>query len=335
MYELLISSKATGKIWDVTNICPGAIEYDTERQGQPGTFTFAVILSGDLAFEEGDIVRFSDSGQLVFYGYVFKRAIDRWGVCTVTCYDRLRYLKTSASYSFYGLTAGDIIKQIAEDLLIDTGEIEDTGYAIPSLIETNQDCIDIINEAINLTLLNTGVLYTLYDNGSGLSLKSSKNWLSDTVLGTGSYLTDYTYSTDIDTNVYNSVKLVMANEDTGRFDAYVAEDSANIAKWGKLPLYQEVYGDLNAAQIAEQAKTTLAYYNKVRRTLPISAIGVPGVRAGMMIRVMIDDLDGANFAAWVLIESCSHSWQEGEHVMRIDVKELTDDLVRNDPESDL
>ena len=329
MYELLISSKATGKIWDVTNICPGAVDYETERQGQPGMLTFAVILGGDLKFEEGDIVRFSADGQLVFYGYVFKRAIDRWGVCTVTCYDRLRYLKTSASYSFYNLTAGDMIKQIAEDLQIDIGEIEDTGYRIPSLIRTYQDCIDIINEAINLTLLNTGVLYTLYDNGTGLSLKSSKNWLSETVLGTRSYLTDYTYTTDIDTNVYNSVKLVQANESTGRYDAYVVEDSANIAKWGKLQLYQEIYGSLNSAQIAEQAKTSLEYYNKVRRTLPLSAMGIPGLRAGMMIRVMIEDLDGINFAAWVLIESCTHSWQEGEHVMRLDVRELTDDLVRD------
>lgn len=331
MFELLISSKESGKVWDITNICPGTIEYGTERQGQPGTFSFAVIEMGDLDFEEGDVVRFSEDGTLVFYGYVFKRERDRWGVVSVTCYDRLRYLKANASYAFYNMSCGDIIKQIAEDLIIEVGEIEDTGYRIPSMIKTNQSCIDIINEAINLTLLNTGMLYTLYDNGAGLSLKSSKNWLSDTVLGSRSYITDYSYSTDIDNNVYNSVKLAQPNESTGRYETYVAEDSANIARWGKLQFYQQIDNNLNSAQIAEQAKSTLAYYNQVRRTLPITAIGFP-LRAGMMVRVIIEEI---HLAAWVLVESCTHSWQEGEHIMQLEVRELTDDLIGNDSEDSL
>jgi hypothetical protein len=326
MYELLIANKS-GKIWDVTNMCPGEVSYTTERQGQPGKLDFSVILAGGLSFEHGDVVRFSEDGQLVFYGYVFTMSTDRWGVCKVTCYDRLRYLKANASYAFYAQTAADIIKQIAEDLQLDIGELADTGYRIPSLLASDQPCIDIIQDALNKTLLNTGVLYVLYDNGTGLSLKSPADWRSEVVHGSRSYVTDYSYTTSIDANVYNSVKLVQPNESTGRNDVVVAQDSANVEKWGLLQLYQSVDGNLNTAQLAERAKETLAYYNRVRKSLPLSAIGIPGLRAGMMVRAMLDNLDGKPFAAWVLIESLTHTYQSDDHFMELEVLELTDDLT--------
>ncbi len=318
MYELLISNKKTGEIWSVASLADGALEFSTERQGSPGQLTFSLVMKGDLTFNEGDIVRFSVDGKLVFYGYVFTKETDRWGVCSVTCYDRLRYLKANASYAFYGRSAGDIIKEIAADMQIDVGSIDDTRYKIPSIIESNQSCIDIINKALSQTLLATGELFTLYDNGTGLSLKYVGDWASDVVLGDKSYITDYVYTTDIDRNVYNSVKLVQQNENTGRADVVVAQDSGNISLWGKLQLYQEIDGNLNTAQMAEKAKEMLSYYNKVRKTVTLSSVGVPGVRAGMMIRVMIPQ-----FTGWTLIESCSHTYENDMHTMELEVYELT------------
>lgn len=59
---------------------------------------------------------FSVDGQLQFFGWVFTKSKDRWGVIDVVCYDRLRYFKNSASYAFYDMTAGDILKQMAADM---------------------------------------------------------------------------------------------------------------------------------------------------------------------------------------------------------------------------
>lgn len=316
-YELLIANKESGSVWDVSQIAPGTVQYTTERMGAPGKLTFSVMGMVD-SFEEGDIVRFSVNGQLVFYGFVFTMLTDRWNVTQVTCYDRLRYLKANATYAFYDIKAGDIIRQIAEDLQIDVGEIEDTEYRIPSLIESDQSCLDIIQAAISQTLLNTGMLYTLYDNGTGLSLKSSGEWFSETVLGDRSLVTDYTYQSDIDTNVYNSVKLVQPNEETGRNDVYVAQDSDNIERWGLLQLYQSVDGKLNAAQLAERAKETLNYYNRVRRTLSLSSVGVDGLRAGMMVRILLPRVQ-----SWCLIESCTHTYTNDDHSMELEVYDLT------------
>ena len=64
--ELLISSKSSGKVWEISRSTQ-RITYTTNRTGSPGTLKFTLIKSGDLSFFEGDPVRFSIDGQLIFY----------------------------------------------------------------------------------------------------------------------------------------------------------------------------------------------------------------------------------------------------------------------------
>ena len=327
MYELLIANKVTGEIWDVANLTTSEVSVSSERSGNPARLGFSLYIAGGVTFAPGDIVRFSVDGKLIFYGYIFTISHERFGTCTILAYDRLRYLKTNATYSFYALTAGDIIRQIAGDLQLDVGEIEDTGYKIPKLIETEKDCIDIIQDALNQTLLNTGLVYVFYDNGAGLSLKQAGGWLCDSVLGNKSLVTNYAYQTDIDTNVYNSVKIASPNMSTGRNDIILVQDSANIEKWGLLQLYQPADEGLNQAQLVAQAKKTLEYYNRVRRTLAIESLGVDGLRAGMMVRVMLPKVGFDSIAAWTLVESVSHTYSHDTHTMQVEVLELTDDLI--------
>ena len=283
--ELLIATNQ-GPIYEVSN-CVQSVTYTTNRTGEPGKLEFTINKAGGISFFEGDVVRFSVDGTLIFYGWIFTKSKDRWDVIDVTCYDRMRYLKASASYAFYDQTAGEIIRQIAQDFQIDVSELEDTGYKIPSLVEEEQTCLDIIEEAVQQTLLNTGKVYIFFDDGNGLSLKEAGNMISNVVIGDKSLLTDYTYKTDIDEQTYNSVKLARPNEETGRADVFVAQDSGNIAKWGLLQLYQTVDGDLNDAQIKEQAESTLEYYNQRQRTLSVESLGVVGLRAGQMILMKV------------------------------------------------
>ena len=112
-YELLILNKSSGRSWDVAPQVQ-QVTYTTNRTGSPGTLKFTVNASG-ISFLEGDTVRFSAGGQVIFLGWVFTKSRDRYGIIDVTCYDQLRYLKASASYCFVGRTAGDIIREIAQD----------------------------------------------------------------------------------------------------------------------------------------------------------------------------------------------------------------------------
>lgn len=318
--ELVIASKAGGMI-EISGLVESC-EWVTNRTGQPGKFAFTYLKDKDVTFTEGDVVRFSVDGQVQFYGWVFTRSETRWGEVSVTCYDRLRYLKANASYTFYSQSAGDILRQIAGDLQLDVGTVEDTGYKLPSLVEQDQTCLDILQTAIEQTLLNTGRVFVLYDDGQGLALQEAANMMSDVVIGDRSLLTDYTYTTDIDKQTYNSIKLVRPNEETGRADVYIQEDSGTIGQWGLLQLYQKVDGDANEAQIKAQAAATLEYYNRVLKTLKISSLGVPGLHAGQMILVKADGMGDTGVSQYVMLERVSHRWENGVHTMDLETMEL-------------
>lgn len=315
--ELLISNKRNKKIWEVSNSTQ-SIQWTTNRTGSPGQLKFTIIKAGDLDFVEGDEVRFTVDGQLQFYGWVFTKSKDRWGVIEVTCYDRLRYLKASASYNFVDMAAGDILRQIAGDLQLTTSQVADTGYAIPSLVKAEQTCLDILSAAIQQTLLNTGKIFVLYDDGYGLCLQEAGAMKSGTIIGTGSLLTDYTYQTDIDKETYNNIKLVRPNEQTGGADAFVVQDGNTVAQWGLLQLYQKVDEGLNDAQVQARAQASLDYYNRRLRTLKVSSLGVPGLRAGQMVLCKIPGLGDINLDQYVLLEQVEHTWENGTHTMELE-----------------
>lgn len=312
--EFLLEHKETGVIYELSN-CAQSASWETDRTGSPGKFTSSLI--GPVEIDVGDTVRFSVDGELQFYGWVFNVSKNRWWEIEITCYDRLRYLKANASYAFYAQTASDIIRQIAADMELTTGRLTDTGFAIPSLVEQEQTCLDIIGSAIQQTLLNTGRVFVFFDDGDGLSLQEAGSMISPYVLGEKSLLTDYTDETDIDSQTYNSVKLSRPNEKTGRADVFIARDSSTIGKWGLLQLYQVVDGDVNDAQVKAQAQASLEYYNRPMRSLSLSALGIPGLRAGMMLYVNLPEL-----RQFVLLEKVSHTWENDTHTMEIETLTL-------------
>lgn len=316
MYELLIGHNESGEVWDVSNAVEDC-EYQSSRSGSPGKFTFG-MMKGKLNVSEGDVVRFSYNGKQIFYGWIFTITRDRYGYADFLCYDRLRYLKANNTYAFYDATAGEIIAKIAADLQLAVGTIEDTGYRIPSLITSEQACIDIIQDALNQTLLNTGRIYTLYDDGAGLALKYSGNWKSSYIFGDRSFMTDYTYKTDIDSDTYNYIKLVQPNESTGLNDVVIVYDSANMARWGLLQLYKSVDGGMNVAQMTEQAKETLRYYDRRKKTFSFDALGVPELRGGMLVRVSVADLGEEDINHYLLVESVRHKFSSGGYEMSVE-----------------
>lgn len=315
--ELLIVNRSSGRIWECSNSVE-SVSWETNRTDTPGKLTFTILKSGDLSFTEGDVVRFSVDGQLQFYGWVFTKSKNRWGEIDVTCYDRLRYFKANASYTFYSQKAGDIIRQIAGDLQVEVGELADTGYPIPSLSKEDQSCFDIIGEAVQQTLLNTGDIYVFYDGGSGVALRRPEDMISNTVIGENSLLLDYSYKTDIDEQTYNSIKLARPNEKTGRADVFVAQDSSTIGQWGLLQLYQKLDGDINDAQARARAQESLRYYNRRMRTLSVETLGVPGLRAGQMVLMQVPGLGDIDLDRYVLLEKVTHTWENDVHTMKFE-----------------
>lgn len=318
-YELLIQNRQNGTTWEASSITE-SVSFTTNRTGAPGTLQFTLVATtGNIEFYEGDPVRFSVDGTVIFFGYVFVRSIDRWGVMDVTCYDQLRYLKANASYAFYGATAADVIRQIGEDFQLKIGKLADTGYALPSYIKEDQTCLDIIGDVLHQTLLNTGKIYIFYDNAGALTLAAADTMISNVMLGNGSLVTDYKYKVDIDTQTYNQIKLLRPNQETGLAESYIFQNTDTIARWGLLQYSEKVDENMNPAQIAEQAQMMLEFYDAPYETFSAEALGVVGLRAGQMIYMNIPERGLSKF---VLLEKVTHKFEQNTHTMSIDTLAL-------------
>ena len=70
-------------------------------------------------------------------------------------------LKNKDTFTAEGLKASELTKRLANDFNLNTGTIEDTGYSIGTIVEENQTLFDIIGNALDETLLNTGKLLPL------------------------------------------------------------------------------------------------------------------------------------------------------------------------------
>lgn len=294
----------------------------TRRTGAPASLKFDLMKAGDLSFGEGDPVRFSVDGTVVFYGYVFTKEKDRWGKIAVTAYDQMRYLLANQAYRCEGYTAEGIIRRVAGDFELTVGALEQTGYVIPYLDSGGKSCLDFIQLALQQVTVNTGKVFVFYDDCGKLSLREAGNWKSDVVIGEKSLATGYTYKTDIDSDTYNCIKLVRPNGDTGKGDVYEERSGADIARWGLLQYYKQVDENLNPAQIVEQAKTLLAYYDRVLRTLTVEALGVPGLRAGQMVFLNIPELGDISLSKYVMLESVEHTFEQERHVMKLETRPL-------------
>ena len=321
-YSVLIHKRSTDTFFECKTITSEGVTVTYNRVGTPGECKFNVLKSGALDFHEGDTVTIKYDNVLEFFGTVFTKRKNHWGDIEVKAYDWLRYLKAKASYQFTNLTVGEIIKKIAGDFNnIPVSDIDYTGYRIPYLLKEKTTCLDIITDANRLTTINTGKIFNFFDDGKGLSLKESTSMMYDLVIGNKSLASSYEYTTDIDSDTYNSIKLVQPNKKTGKADVYIEKDSNNIKRWnGVLQLYETVDEKLTPAQIAEMCKTRLKYYNRVMRTLTLEALGIPGLKAGAMLFFNIPELGDLSLSKWLIVDRVVHTLKESMRTMKLDTR---------------
>ena len=143
-----------------------------EREGTPGKLEFTVVKGPGLNFAEGDPVKLTVNGTAMFYGFVFKKKRDKGGTIDVVAYDQLRYLKNKDTITEEGLKASDLLKRLAADFRLNLGSVEDTGYTLETIVEEDSTLFDMIQNALDETLMNTKQLYVLYDYAGKLTLKN-------------------------------------------------------------------------------------------------------------------------------------------------------------------
>ena len=292
------------------------ITWSTERKNAPGQLTFKLVKDSIINFTEGDAVRMKVNGTGVFYGFVFKKKRDKEQRIQVTAYDQLRYLKNKDTYVYTNKTASEFIKMVAADFQMNIGTIEDTQFKIASRVESNTSLFDMIGNALDLTVQNMKYMYVLYDDFGKLTLKGLDemrlNLLIDEETGE-----NFDYTSSIDDDTYNRVKLTFDNEKTGKREVYIAQHGENINQWGVLQSYDTLKEGENGQA---KADALLDLYNAKTRDLSVkNALGDVRVRAGSMVVVMLDlgDIQVKNL---MLVEKCKHEFKESQHLMTLTLR---------------
>jgi hypothetical protein len=292
------------------------ITWTTERKGTPGKLSFTVIKDELLDFQEGNHVCFSANGVNLFYGFVFTKKRGREQHISVTAYDQLRYLTNKETMSYKNKTASDVIRMIADDFNLELGEIAETSYRIEKRDEDNTPLFDIIYNALDSEITNKKQLFVLYDDFGKLTLKSIDQMQTDFGIDAET-AENFDYTSTIDDQTYNRVKLSRNNENTGKRDTYVVQDGAHINDWGVLQysdtLKEGENGDAKASAL-------LDLYNTKTRKLKISkAFGDLRVRAGSLIIVKLA-LGDVNLSNRMLVEKCTHTFNNSEHFMDLSLR---------------
>lgn len=297
------------------------IEWTTERRSTPGKLSFKILRNGSSSFSEGAPVRLKINDKNIFYGFVFSQKRNRDQIITITAYDQLRYLNNKDTYVYENKTASQFVKMIASDFSLQTGTIENTKYVIASRVEDNTSLFDMIENALDMTLQNKKQMFVLYDDFGRLTLK---NISSMYVQNRGVYLMideetgeNFDYTSSIDDDTYNKVKLTYDNEETGKREVYIAKDSKHINEWGVLQYFDTLSKGENGQA---KADALLQLYNKKTRNLKIKkVIGDTRVRAGSMIMVNLN-LGDVKLKNFMLVEKAKHTFKLDEHYMELTLR---------------
>lgn len=291
------------------------ITLTTERKGTPGQLKFNVLKDAALNFQEGNPVMLSVDGHGIFKGYVFSKKRNKGNTISVIAYDQLRYFKNKDTYQFINITATEVVKRIAEDFNRTVGELEDTSFKI-TRNEVNKTLFDMVQTALDLTLHNTKKMFVLYDDVGKLALKSVESMKVD-ILIDDEAAEDFDYSSSIDSETYNKIKLSYENEKTGKREIYIAQDSSNIHNWGVLQYYDTIDEKTNGKA---KADTLLNLYNRKTRKLTIKQVfGDTRVRAGCLVPIHLNlgDIVAKNY---MLVEKAKHTFNENEHWMDLTLR---------------
>lgn len=283
-----------------------------ERKGAPGKLTFKAKYDKAFQTAEGNDVLVTVDKAKFFYGFIFSMSVSKDGIVSYTVYDQLRYLKNKDTMIYKKKTADQVIQMIAGKFDLQCGGIESSGYVIPKRVEENATLFDIIQNALDETMMVKNKVYTLYDKVGKLQLSEVSSMKVNDCLIDKETGQDFEYKTSIDSDVYNQIKLIYKNNKKGSFDLYMARDSKNIKKWGVLQ-YTDTIDTPDIGKL--KADALLALYNVLRRTLTIKgAVGNKKVRAGSLVPVTLN-LQDIKVHNYMLVEKATHIFKNREHTM--------------------
>lgn len=295
-----------------TPIVQDGMKLLTVRSGEASKLTFSLEKKANkrVVFTEGDAVAFR---KFDFYGFIFEISDNSTDdTIEVTAYDQLRYLKAKDTYVFINQSPTQAFRRICEDYELQAMYYQMgtkvTDYGFNAVCE-NVELFDIMQKLSDYILKKTGRLCILYDNFGILyfhPLTYGRNfqWMTLNATLTINDFESYSYTTSIDKDTYNRIKVIYDNDSTGKREVYIAQSSSSIAKWGVLTHTETMQKGENGKT---KAKALLNLYNHKERTLELKNVLVDEkFRAGKLVKVNLD-LRDMRIRCKMLIEKCEHT----------------------------
>lgn len=309
-------------VFDAAPILADSVEWSASVLGRAGKLKFSIVRDGVVNFVEGDRATLLADGETLFSGWVMTKERTEEQIISVTAYDQIFYLaRNSGTYIYQDKTAAELLRMIAADFGLQTGEISDSGWKIPQRIEEGEPLLDILLSALEISGKATGKEFFLFDRAGRLTVKERREMAADAILRCDGGISGYHYKTDISRDTFNTVRLYHAGRKQNERLALGLEDGGKVEKWGRLQYYRHVPYTLNGAQLREMAEGILAEKCRVKKELTLENInGDVMLFAGNSVWVDIPDLAEISLQKMALIESCTHIFRDGEHRTRMDIR---------------
>ncbi len=323
-YQIMYQNSRTGESWDITSLVSKP-NWQTYRRGSPASLDMEVVKWQEIDWQLGSRIILKSGKLNLFAGYLVKIRRNEKMLMSLLAYDQIFYLKQQkAAYKLDGKRADQVIKMIADDFKLKTGNLANTDYVIPKRDEDGQTLIDICLMALDLTLINTGKMFYLWDDFGALRISNVEDDKLQILIGDNSIATGFIHEQDIESDTYNQIKLVKDDAASGGRKAWVLPDSNhtdslaldNQRLWGLLQYWEKVDEGLNDAQIEERARNLIQAKNRPRQSLVVNAIADLTVRAGKMVLVRVKEL---GLSTHYVVDECTHDLQSGFMSLRLKV----------------
>ncbi len=251
------------------------------------------------------VYAYDDEGVEFFRGIVFtrERSVEA-STMQITAYDYLMYLnKSKTTRKFVDILAEDAARQICAELGVVPGDIAETGVKV-RFIADNKSGYEIIMMAYTEASKTTKGRYMPMMNCGALDIVEKGTLIDDYTLHAQVNVTGSRYKESIE-NMVNQVLIV--NEQGNRLE-YVKNDD-----WIKsYSMIQDVYKVDPNKNTQEAVQKML---KGLERSGNISGIGNYDCLAGYSLTIADE-----NFTGQFWIKEDSHSFEDGQHTMRLELE---------------